>query len=93
MKNLAAAKEQTDASALEATKLKVQVQELQDQVRGVMFFLQAKEKTETGDGVAGEAAGGTLEVPQATNSRSTLSRRKNGERWSLRLPLGSVAPM
>ncbi|KAI0731290.1 zf-UBP-domain-containing protein [Earliella scabrosa] len=79
MKNLAAAKEQADASALEATKLKEQVQELQDQVRDVMFFLEAKEKIETGDGVAGEAAGGTLEVSQATNSKSTPSRRKKGK--------------
>ncbi len=78
MKNLAAAKEQADAASREAATFKVQVQDLQDQVRDVMFFLEAKEKIENGDGVAGEAAGGTLEISQSPSAvtKTSSSRRK-----------------
>ncbi|KAI0741537.1 zf-UBP-domain-containing protein [Daedaleopsis nitida] len=75
LKNLAAAKEQSEAAAREAANFKGEVQELRDQVRDLMFFLEAKDKIENGDGVAGEAAGGTLEV-----SPATASRRKKGKR-------------
>ncbi|TFK89171.1 zf-UBP-domain-containing protein [Polyporus arcularius HHB13444] len=77
MKNLAAAKEQAEAASRESAEMKGKVQELQDQVRDVMFFLEAKSKIENGDGVAAEAAGGTLEV-QANESK-TASRRKKGK--------------
>ena len=77
MKNLAAAKEQADAASRESAEMKEKVQELQDQVRDVMFFLEAKSKIENGDGVAAEAAGGTLEV-QANESKNP-NRRKKGK--------------
>ena len=81
LRNLAAAREQADAAARETTAFRTQVAELQDQVRDVMFFLEAKAKIEGGDGVAAEAAGGTLEVsdPPAGSGSKSAGRRRKGK--------------
>ncbi|KAH9852054.1 zf-UBP-domain-containing protein [Lenzites betulinus] len=76
MKNLAAAKEHTDAASRETDILRDKVQELQDQVRDVMFFLEAKNKIESGEGVAGEAAGGSLEVSEQSNTAHRGGKKK-----------------
>lgn len=73
MNNLTRAKEQAEMASRETAEFREKVQELQNQVRDVMFFLEAKNRIETGEGVAGEAAGGTLQV-----SQSSLGRRKKG---------------
>ena len=78
MRNLAVAKEQAEAASRETGVFREKVQELQDQVRDVMFFLEAKSKIENSDGVAGEAAGGTLEISDAPDSRPS-GRRKKGK--------------
>ena len=69
MKNLAKAKEQAEAASRETAEFREKVQELQEQVRDVMFFLEAKNKIESGQGAAAEAVGGTLEVHQSTPDR------------------------
>ncbi|KAI0766571.1 zf-UBP-domain-containing protein [Trametes elegans] len=76
MRNLAAAKEHAEAASRETAVFREQVQELQDQVRDVMFFLEAKNKIESGEGPAGEAAGGSLEVSQPRDSRTSNGKRK-----------------
>ncbi|KAI0644176.1 zf-UBP-domain-containing protein [Trametes meyenii] len=79
MKNLTTAREHAEVAARETAVFRVQVQELQEQVRDVMFFLEAKNKIESGEGAAAEAAGGSLEVtpaPQASkNSGKGKSKR------------------
>ena len=65
------------AASREAANYHDKVEELQDQVRDIMFFLEAKEKIQNGDGAAAEAAGGTLEVSQTPESKT--SRRKKGK--------------
>ncbi|EIW58742.1 zf-UBP-domain-containing protein [Trametes versicolor FP-101664 SS1] len=77
MKNLAVAKENTDAASRETDNLRTQVQELQDQVRDVMFFLEAKNKIESGEGVAAEAAGGSLEITEQPDTRRSGGKKRN----------------
>ncbi|KAI9066959.1 zf-UBP-domain-containing protein [Trametes sanguinea] len=78
MKNLATAKEHAEAAARETAMFRQQVQELQDQVRDVMFFLEAKSKIESGEGPAAEAAGGTLEVTPGRETKT--NSKKKGKR-------------
>ncbi|TBU27232.1 zf-UBP-domain-containing protein [Dichomitus squalens] len=74
MKNLAKAKEQAEAASRETAELREKVQELQDQVRDVMFFLDAKSRIDRGDDAVAEAAGGTIEL-----SQPTLDKRKKAQ--------------
>ncbi|KAM5530149.1 hypothetical protein V8D89_016184 [Ganoderma adspersum] len=74
MNNLTKAREQAEMASRETAEFREKVQELQNQVRDVMFFLEAKNTIETGEGVAGEAAGGTLQVSQPSSGR----RKKGG---------------
>jgi len=62
MKNLGKMKEKVQLADVEKAQFRTQIAELNDQVRDVMFFLEAKEKIESGGG-AEEAAGGSVEVP------------------------------
>ena len=50
--------------------------QLEDQVRDVMFFLEARDKIEGGEGEVGEAAGGSLEVIAPSEERSTPGKKK-----------------
>ena len=63
MKNLAAQKERAEKLDREKAFLGDKVKELEEQVRDIMFFVDARSKIEDGGGVAGEAAGGSLQVP------------------------------
>ncbi|KAI0666757.1 zf-UBP-domain-containing protein [Trametes maxima] len=76
MKNLTTAKEHAEVAARETAVFRVQVQELQDQVRDVMFFLEAKNKIESGEGAAAEAAGGSLEVTPAPHPSKQTGKGK-----------------
>ncbi|TDL23678.1 BRCA1-associated protein [Rickenella mellea] len=63
MKNLGKMKERAETADKEKADLTVKVAELEDQVRDVMFFLEANAKIEHGGGQASEAAGGSIEIP------------------------------
>lgn len=77
LRNLAAARERAEAAEGECAALRVRVAELEDQLRDVMFFIEARERIESGDGAAGEAAGGSLEVaPPAANGGAGRRRGK-----------------
>lgn len=78
MKNLAAAKERAEKAEQEKDTLKVKVGELEDQVRDILFFVEARDKIEAGEGVVGEAAGGSLEVstPPVANGRPRQQTKK-----------------
>lgn len=62
LKNLAKLKEKADDADKKKLEISDKVRELEDQLKDVMFFLEARTKIENGDGVEAEAAGGTLEV-------------------------------
>ena len=59
--------------------VRVKVQELEDQVRDIMFFIEARDKIENGEGAASEAAGGSLEVASPPPQNGS-ARKKRGKR-------------
>ncbi|PPR03194.1 hypothetical protein CVT26_008042 [Gymnopilus dilepis] len=85
MKNLAALKEKAELADKEKDNFTQKVKELEDQVRDMMFFLEARTKIESGDGVEAEAAGGSITVvesppPSGTPSRANGKKKKARKR-------------
>lgn len=78
LKNLAVAKERAEKAEQEKEGLKSKVVELEDQVRDIMFFVEARDKIEKGDGVVGEAAGGSLAVPPTPKANGKGRKGKKG---------------
>lgn len=64
MRNLAIMRQKAEFFDKEREDFGSRVRELEDQVRDVMFFLEAKTKIEQGDGIESEAAGGSISVPE-----------------------------
>jgi BRCA1-associated protein len=58
------------------------IEELTEQVRDLMFFLDANSKIEQGGGVEAEAAGGSIEVvsPPSNNSKNSKKKGKGRKR-------------
>ena len=75
MKNLVAVKERAEKVEKEKEELKLRVSELEDQVRDIMFFVEARSKIEAGEGDAAEAAGGSVGVVQS----ATTNAKKKGK--------------
>ncbi|THH28576.1 hypothetical protein EUX98_g5615 [Antrodiella citrinella] len=83
MNNLGAVKERAERVEQEKEELKSRVGELEDQVRDIMFFIEARDKIEQGEGSAGEAAGGDVEIvqpPAATAEREKKGKKKKGKK-------------
>ncbi|EKM50438.1 uncharacterized protein PHACADRAFT_152408 [Phanerochaete carnosa HHB-10118-sp] len=78
LKNLAAAKERAGKAEEEKEELKAKVAELEDQLRDVMFFIEARDKIENGEGAVAEAAGGSLGVSSPATNGS--ARRRKGKK-------------
>ena len=76
MKNLSLSKEKIDSAEKEKSDLTSRVADLEEQMRDLMFFLEAREKIEQEGGAASEAAGGTVELPQPTPGRTTGAKKK-----------------
>nr|GAT42956.1 predicted protein [Mycena chlorophos] len=76
MKNLNKAKERADQAEKSKQESAAKVQDLEDQLRDVMFFLDAKTKIEDGGGVEAEAAGGSLEIIEAPQSNAKKKKKK-----------------
>ena len=77
MKNLAIMRQKAEFFDKEREDFSSRVRELEDQVRDVMFFLEAKTKIEQGGGIESEAAGGSVSVPDPPNpnKKKKKSRR------------------
>jgi BRCA1-associated protein len=56
------------------------VKELEDQVRDVMFFLEARTKIEAGEGEMAEVAGGDISVPTPGPSAPTSATQTPGKK-------------
>ncbi|PBK99385.1 zf-UBP-domain-containing protein [Armillaria gallica] len=69
MKNLGKMKEKVEAGNTQSAEAQVKIKDLEDQLRDVMFYLEAKTHIENGDGVAGEALGGTIQVPSQPTTK------------------------
>ena len=88
IKNLGKLKEAKLANK-EKDDLSKKVRELEDQVRDVMFFLEAKTKIEQGGGIESEAAGGSISVPTPPPPQrfpSAMEKRQNHEKDDLLSP-------
>jgi BRCA1-associated protein len=63
MRNIGKMKEKVEEAEIEKREFSEKIRDLEDQVRDVMFFLEAKTKIENGDGIGAELAGGSVQVP------------------------------
>ncbi|KIM44535.1 hypothetical protein M413DRAFT_442504 [Hebeloma cylindrosporum] len=77
MKNLAKLKEKAELADKEKEDFSNKVRELEDQVRDVMFFLEAKTKIEQGGGIESEAAGGSIAVPTPSPTLPNGKKKKS----------------
>ncbi|KAH6915849.1 BRCA1-associated protein [Coprinopsis sp. MPI-PUGE-AT-0042] len=73
MKNLGVMKERFEQAEKNNDTLNDRVKEMEDQVRDLMFFLDANNKIEQG---GGEAAGGSLEISVPPEQTSTTNGKK-----------------
>ena len=81
LKNLEAAQKRAEEGETERTALAQRVQELEDQVRDVMFFLEARTKIEAGEGEMAEVAGGDVAIPTpAPLTQAPRRKKKKGKR-------------
>jgi len=73
LKNLEAVQKRAEEGDAERIGLAQRVRELEDQVRDVMFFLEARTKIEAGEGEMAEVSGGDVSVPTPQPSASSAS--------------------
>ncbi|KLO19289.1 zf-UBP-domain-containing protein [Schizopora paradoxa] len=78
MKNMDSMKKKIELADNEKKELSSKVSDLEDQMRDVMFFLEAREKIEKGGEVIGEAAGGSIVVQTPPTPRSVKKKKKGG---------------
>ncbi|KAG0709194.1 hypothetical protein DFH29DRAFT_218850 [Suillus ampliporus] len=76
LRNLTKMKETSAQSETQRQEYQAKIAELQDQVRDVMFFLEARSKIEQEDGAGAEAAGGTVELPPPSGAGTGTGNRK-----------------
>jgi len=76
MDNLGKMKEKVERAGMEKQEYDSKIQDLEDQLRDVMFFLEAKTKIEQGEGLEAEAAGGSLEVTVPPPTTAKKKSRK-----------------
>ncbi|THU91521.1 BRCA1-associated protein [Dendrothele bispora CBS 962.96] len=74
MKNLAKMKEKTETVDKDKEGLEAKINELEEQLQDLMFFLEAKDKIEQGEGIAGEAAGGSIGVSQTPGKKKKTKK-------------------
>ena len=78
-KNLASAQLRIGDVEKEKEELRAKVTDLEDQLRDLMFFVEARDKIESGEGDAAEAAGGSLEV-SSPPVNSNIKKKKGRKR-------------
>ncbi|KIL00751.1 hypothetical protein PAXRUDRAFT_821333 [Paxillus rubicundulus Ve08.2h10] len=76
LENLGKMKERVELSDRQKEEHDVKISELQDQLRDVMFFLEARTKIEQGEGA--EAAGGSVELQPSSTSVNKKKKGKKG---------------
>jgi BRCA1-associated protein len=82
LKNLEATQKRAEDGETERATLAQRAKELEEQVRDVMFFLEARTKIEAGEGEMAEVAGGDIAVatPPSGPSTQTNRRKKKNKR-------------
>lgn len=80
LKNLEAVQKRAEEGEAERVALAQKVKDLEDQVRDVMFFLEARTKIEGGEGDMAEVAGGDISVPTPGPSAPTSATQTPGKK-------------
>ncbi|KIK61587.1 hypothetical protein GYMLUDRAFT_199034 [Collybiopsis luxurians FD-317 M1] len=75
MSNLGKMKEKAEAMDKDREEFKLKIRELEDQLRDVIFSLEAKTQIEKGEGVVSEAAGGSIEIPPIPPQKSNKKKK------------------
>jgi len=76
LKNLEKMKQRVEQADKEKEDFGSRIGELEDQLRDVMFFLEARTKIEQSGGIEAEAAGGSIELP-ISSSRTPGKKKKS----------------
>jgi len=76
MKNLGKLREKVEAAERENENFSSKMRDLEDQLRDVMFSLDAHAKIEQGGGLESEAAGGSIEVPVPPFTPTSTTKKK-----------------
>lgn len=76
LENLARMKEKVEQLEKQKDDYNLRVSELEDQVRDISFFLEARSKIEQGDGIEAEAAGGSVALPPAAAPRKKKGKKR-----------------
>lgn len=76
LRNLEMMKESVERSEKQKEEYDAKISELQDELRDVMFFLEARSKIEQGEGVEAEAAGGSVELPPALAAKKKKGKKR-----------------
>jgi BRCA1-associated protein len=80
MKNIDKMKEKVDQADILKGDFVSKIQELEEQLRDVMFYLETNKQIEDGQGAAAELVGGSIEVqvPGPSSKSKTKRKGKNG---------------
>ena len=78
LRNLEATRSRAETAERGQAALEVRVGELEEQVRDVMFFLEARDKIEEGVGVVGEAKGGSVGIAPTAPSGTVAGGGQDG---------------
>ncbi|KAF8328404.1 uncharacterized protein EI90DRAFT_2974435 [Cantharellus anzutake] len=80
LENIGALKKRAEAADQEKDAISKRLQECEEQLRDIMFYLETKEKiekgAETGESLLGEAAGGTIVLPPAERASKVKRPKK-----------------
>lgn len=76
LENVSSLKVVADRADGERKALEERLRECEDQLRDVMFFLEARDKIADGAGVEGEASGGTVELPPPAPPKQPQKKKK-----------------
>ncbi|EKM81812.1 hypothetical protein AGABI1DRAFT_118883 [Agaricus bisporus var. burnettii JB137-S8] len=76
MQNINSMKDRLNMAEVGQNESSEKIQELQEQVRDLMFFLEANTKIEQGGGVEAEAAGGSIEIRTDPHANSDARKKK-----------------
>ncbi|OCB89997.1 BRCA1-associated protein [Sanghuangporus baumii] len=80
MNNITSVKGNMDVIKKEKDELSSKVSDLEEQMRDLMFFLEARDKIEQGGGAISEAAGGSIELPESPPNKVVTGGKKKKKR-------------
>ena len=77
MDNLGKMKEKVEESVKQKSEFAAKVADLEEQMRDLMFYVEARDKIEKGEGEVSEAVGGSIELGPQQNNHTPKKKKKN----------------